>query len=199
MLVRPMSRAPQQRRIATHARLLDAAREIVADSSYGAMRVEEVVLRAGVAKGTFFAHFKDKDALMVALIGEDLERAMAELRAETPQDAQGIVTALAPLIAAVGSEQAVFDVVLRNSGAMTVEDLGPIAQNFLDQIHLFAAWIGPLQGRAYRSDVDPALLGEGIQAFLIQCIAMTFCMVESETPLDARLLAYLDPWLSAPK
>ncbi|MEL6641598.1 MAG: TetR/AcrR family transcriptional regulator [Pseudomonadota bacterium] len=195
-----MSRAPQQRRIATHARLLGSAREIVAASSYAEMRVEEVVLRAGVAKGTFFAHFKDKDALLVVLIGEELERVMTDLvEAPPPEEIESLVTALAPLVSAMGSERTVFDFVVRNSGAMAIEEIGPIAQNFGDQIALFVRWITPLQGTAFRSDVDPALLGEGIQAFLVQCIAMNFCLVESQVALEERLLSYLTPWLSAPQ
>ncbi|MEL6570010.1 MAG: TetR/AcrR family transcriptional regulator [Pseudomonadota bacterium] len=195
-----MSRAPQQRRIATHARLLDSAREIVAASSYAEMRVEEVVLRAGVAKGTFFSHFKDKDALLVVLIGEELERVMSDLVvAPPPEDIESLVAALAPLVAAMGSERTVFDIVVRNSGAMAIEEIGPIAQNFGDQIALFVRWIAPLQGTAFRSDADPALLGEGIQAFLVQCIAMNFCLVESQMALEERLLSYLTPWLSAPQ
>ena len=195
-----MSRAPQQRRLATNARLLDAARAIVATSSYADMRVEEVVLKAGVAKGTFFSHFKDKDAIMVVLIGEDLERAMNEMHAAPrPENVTDLVDALAPLIAIMGSDRVAFDVVVRNSGAMAVEVLGPIAQNFVDQVTLFAAWIAPLQGQIFRADVDAALLGEGIQAFLIQCIAMNFCLVESQTALEDRLLSYLTPWLIAPR
>ena len=194
-----MSRAPQQRRIATHARLLDAAREIVAASSYSDMRVEEVVLRAGVAKGTFFSHFKDKDALLVVLIGEELERVMAEIKAgPRPADVNGVVTALLPLIEVLGAERMVFDVALRNSGALSIEEVGAIGQNFIDQIHLFIDWIAPLQGSVYRSDVEAPLLAEGIQAFLVQCIALNFCMVECQTPLEARLLSYLTPWLNAP-
>lgn len=195
-----MSRAPQQRRLATNARLLDAARAIVAASSYADMRVEEVVLKAGVAKGTFFSHFKDKDAIMVALIGEDLERAMREMHAKpAPESVADLVDALAPLIAIMAADRVAFDVVVRNSGAMAVEALGPIAQNFVDQVTLFVAWIMPLQGRVFRADVDAALLGEGIQAFLIQCIAMNFCLVENQTPLEDRLTAYLTPWLIAPQ
>ena len=195
-----MSRAPQKRRIATHTRLLEAARDIVATSSYADMRVEEVVLRAGVAKGTFFSHFKDKDAVLAALIGEDLSRVMDDLAAvPQPRNVKDLVAALSPLIAAMGAERTVFDVVVRYSGAMAVEEIGPIATVFVDQIELFARWIRPLQGTVYRADTDAELLAEGIQAFLVQCIAMDFCLVESTTPLEERLLSYLVPWLSAPR
>jgi len=195
-----MSRAPQKRRLATNARLLQATRDIVAASSFADMRVEEVVLKAGVAIGTFFSHFKDKDAVMVALVGEDLTAVMDDMKAAPPPtDVPSMVVALAPLVGEIGKERAVFDLIMRHSGAMAVTDIGPIAQNFVDQIHLFAGWIAPQQGKAFRGDTSAALLAEGIQAFLVQCIAMTFCMVESQTAFEDRLRSYLDPWLSPPK
>ena len=76
-----MAKAVQQRTLKTRAKLLDAAQAVVSESGYEAMRVEEVVLRAGTAKGTFFAHFKDKDALMELIIGARLDTYLAELEA----------------------------------------------------------------------------------------------------------------------
>ena len=59
-----MRKPRQKRTLETRARLIAAAEAVVEQSGYEALRVEEVVLRAGVAKGTFFAHFGDKDELM---------------------------------------------------------------------------------------------------------------------------------------
>ncbi|MCJ8335947.1 MAG: TetR/AcrR family transcriptional regulator, partial [Epibacterium sp.] len=47
-----MSRAPQKRRLETRAKLLEVAGEIVSEQGYSGLRVEDVVARAGVAKGT---------------------------------------------------------------------------------------------------------------------------------------------------
>ena len=71
--------AIQQRTLVTRERMLDAARSIVNDVGYEALRVEEVVSKAGVAKGTFFAHFNDKDGLMDLLLGERLNALLDEL------------------------------------------------------------------------------------------------------------------------
>ena len=68
-----MARAVQQRTLKTRARLTDAACQIIAECGYEGLRIEEVVKRAGVAKGTFFAHFHDKDALMDILIGAEID------------------------------------------------------------------------------------------------------------------------------
>ena len=68
-----MARAVQKRTLETRARLIDAAEQIIAESGFEALRVEEVVLRAGTAKGTFFAHFPDKNALMDLLVGARMD------------------------------------------------------------------------------------------------------------------------------
>ncbi|MEM6624872.1 MAG: helix-turn-helix domain-containing protein, partial [Pseudomonadota bacterium] len=76
-----MKRAVQKRTLETRARLIAAAEEIVARDGYEALRVEEVVLRAGVAKGTFFAHFRDKDVLMERLIGPKIDAELDRIAA----------------------------------------------------------------------------------------------------------------------
>lgn len=191
------TRAPQKRRIATRDRLLQAADEIVADEGMEALRVEEVVLRAGVAKGTFFSHFGDKDGLLAVLIGARLEAATDRLRAAPrPTTPEEIAAALGPLMKEMARERIVFDVVLRYSGAAAVTEVGPIAQNFIDQIELLIGWIEPLRGRAIRDDIDTGLLAEGVQAFLIQAIALSFCAIEGCIDREERLRTYLDAWLS---
>jgi AcrR family transcriptional regulator len=79
-----MIRTVQKRTLATRARLIEAATSVVAEKGYEALRVEEVVQRAGVAKGTFFAHFADKDALMDLLIGERIDQFLDELEVALP-------------------------------------------------------------------------------------------------------------------
>jgi AcrR family transcriptional regulator len=55
----------------TRARLLAAARQAFADLGYGRARVEDVVARAGVGHGTFYAYFKNKRAALAALVSEN--------------------------------------------------------------------------------------------------------------------------------
>ena len=50
----------------TRARLLVAARQAFADLGYGRARVEDVVARAGVGHGTFYAYFASKEEAVFA-------------------------------------------------------------------------------------------------------------------------------------
>ena len=55
----------------TRARLLAAARQAFADLGYGRARVEDIVARAGVGHGTFYAYFGNKRAALAALVSEN--------------------------------------------------------------------------------------------------------------------------------
>jgi AcrR family transcriptional regulator len=52
-----------RRKLATRQALLDAAHSLLATRSMDALSVDEIAMRADVAKGTFYNYFSDKDAL----------------------------------------------------------------------------------------------------------------------------------------
>jgi AcrR family transcriptional regulator len=63
--------APQSRKIDAAARreaILDAALTVFAEHGFEAARLEDMAKRAGVAKGTLYLYFKDKEALFEALV-----------------------------------------------------------------------------------------------------------------------------------
>jgi AcrR family transcriptional regulator len=192
-----MIKVKQKRTLATHANLLSAARGVIAKKGYGAMRVEEVVALAGVAKGTFFAHFRDKDALMELLIGDEINRHLDALEnIQGPENVEEIVQSILPLVGFMTSERFVFDVILRHSGAAALETIGPIADTFERQVIVMMPW---LQGSAFRKDIDPVLLAEGIQAFTTQSMALHFCAVNNVTSIEDRLIRYLEAWMLVPR
>ena len=185
-----MNKPIQARTLKTRAKLIDAAKAVVATSGYEGLRVDEVVQRAGVAKGTFFAHFRDKDALMDQLLGAEMDSIFDALDAEpVPDSPEAMADALGPLLAFMTSERYVFDVILRYSGAAGVTEIGPIARTFERQFRLFARWT------AQRDDLPPELLAEGIQAFLIQAMSLQFCALHASSQAQDRLVTYLRAWL----
>ena len=74
------SRKPRRRnKQARPAELLEAAIEVFADQGYAATRIEDVARRAGVAKGTVYVYFKDKEALFQAAVRHLLGPALASI------------------------------------------------------------------------------------------------------------------------
>ena len=57
-------------REATGAAILDAAEEVFADQGLHAAHMNDIAAKAGVAVGTLYNHFKDRDALLAALMRE---------------------------------------------------------------------------------------------------------------------------------
>jgi len=69
----------QERRARTRAILVSAATTLIAERPIEAITVDEIVKEAGVAKGTFYVHFVDMDALIFAVAEEfidDLDQAL---------------------------------------------------------------------------------------------------------------------------
>jgi AcrR family transcriptional regulator len=189
-----MKKAVQQRTLETRSRLTSVADELVAEKGFEALRIEEVVQRAGVAKGTFFAHFKDKDELMDLLIGERINSLLDGMATgPAPRDADQLAQRLMPLVELMSSERYVFDVILRRSGAMAVEEIGPIASTFGRLGELMGQWLA--QG-SFRKDVPLEILVEGVEAFLVQTLALNFCALHKDKTMKARLLPYLRAWLA---
>ena len=189
-----MAKVIQKRTRETRARLSAAAESIIAEGGFEALRVEEVVARAGTAKGTFFAHFKDKDALMEKVIGARIDALLDEMAAKpAPRSIDDIVTALMPLCTFMASERYVFDLIVRYSGVTVIEDVGEIARTFERQQTVFENW---LKAEIIRKDVSVTILAEGIQALYIQTIALHFCAVHAKPIPRERLRIYLTAWLT---
>ncbi len=74
-----MERKPRQaaRSADTTRALLTSARALFGKRGYAAVSMEEVVARAGVTKGAVYHHFRDKRALLAAVVAE-LEAGLAD-------------------------------------------------------------------------------------------------------------------------
>lgn len=189
-----MQKPIQKRTLKTRARLLSAAEDVVQRNGYEALRVEEVVQAAGVAKGTFFAHFHDKDALMEILMGEKLSACFDQAESgPDPKTVSEIIAALEPVHSFMTSERYVFDLLLRYSGATGIAEIGPIAHCFERYFRLVSGW---LEDATVRQDVSHDLLAEGVQAFSIQAMSLQFCALHEAQSFADRLEVYLEAWLT---
>lgn len=189
-----MQRPIQKRTLKTRARLISAAEDVIQKGGYEALRVEEVVQAAGVAKGTFFAHFRDKDALMEILLAEKLNACLDQAEAgKPPKSVPQIIAALESVHSFMTVERYVFDLIIRYSGATAIAEIGPIAYFFERYFRVVMMW---LEDADVRQDVPSELLAEGVQAFAIQAMSLKFCALHASTSFSERLKVYLEAWLT---
>ncbi|MEM0947009.1 MAG: TetR/AcrR family transcriptional regulator [Pseudomonadota bacterium] len=190
-----MARVPQKRRVKTRAKLVAAAGTIVAREGYAALRVEDVVRDAGVAKGTFFSHFEDKDSLLAQLIGEEMHVLLAEAAdSPMPHTIDALCSTLEPLYEYMAQDRFVFDIIMRYSGAAGIEDETEIAINFFRQVALLTRWLDNMAD--VRRDVGTVLLAEGVHAFAINAMSLKFCALHNANSIRDRLRPYIHAWLA---
>ena len=78
-------------------RLFGAAVELLAERGYDGTTVDDIVERAGVAKGTVYYHFRSKADLVAALLDDGLER-LAALFEQEMKGARGPQARLRALV-----------------------------------------------------------------------------------------------------
>ena len=76
----------QRQKQSSREKLLAAAREAFAQSSYAGAAIDDIVKRAGVNRSTFYRHFDSKFAIAKALFDQFWPRLFAEYSAFAPSD-----------------------------------------------------------------------------------------------------------------
>ncbi|MDX6650540.1 MAG: hypothetical protein QOJ97_2491 [Solirubrobacteraceae bacterium] len=71
----------EQTKAANREAILDAARSVFAELGYGTATVRDVVRRTGLAAGTFYNYFPDKESVLRALVEDNATVIRARLRA----------------------------------------------------------------------------------------------------------------------
>lgn len=66
--------SPRKTKAERRRELLDAARDVFVEKGFSAATVDDIVVKAEVARGTFYLYFADKRAVFEALVDEFLER-----------------------------------------------------------------------------------------------------------------------------
>ncbi len=72
-------------------RIIETAADLFGEFGYNDVRMEDIATRAGVAKGTLYLYYKDKDDLFLALILDRMTRLFEQaqaraLRAKQPEE-----------------------------------------------------------------------------------------------------------------
>ncbi|GGG93977.1 TetR family transcriptional regulator [Silvibacterium dinghuense] len=64
----------QERAIQTHQHLINAARRVFARDGFAQARLEDIAALAGKTRGAFYANFRDKEDVFIAIIEDDFNR-----------------------------------------------------------------------------------------------------------------------------
>lgn len=123
-----------------HRRILEAAVRVFARKGFFRSRVSEIAAEAGVADGTIYLYFQNKDDILISLFEETMEQAVAEFR-EALKAADGAASRLAALVRlhleafqANPDLAAVFQVELRRSGRFMRQYRKEGLKHYLDLI-----------------------------------------------------------------
>jgi AcrR family transcriptional regulator len=119
-----------RRRLESRRRLLSAARKQFVERGYHATRPQDIAREAGVAAGTFYLHFKSKEAAFLA-VAED---ARAELYGEYEGG-----------LAGVSGLRARLQVILETLASFGERNPGLLSVAFMDPVS-----IAPEEGEAWR-------------------------------------------------
>ena len=150
------TRVAEQRRVKMRRRLIEAATRVFARQGPEGTVIEHVIEEAGVARGTFYNHFRSIDAL--------LEAAKNELGHEIIQ--------LASASARKNSGDARVQMVQGLKGFIDVARRYPLFLEFLARLGMRGAGPG-----SYVREVTPIYLEEGMKAGL-------FCPIPSQIAID---------------
>jgi AcrR family transcriptional regulator len=125
------SLVPGSRTVSELDELLAAAREVLAQRGYDGLRVEDVLVEAGLSTRAFYRHFAGKDALFLALFEQESMRADLRLRARVDQ-ADGPVEAVREWVTAVLA--VVYQPRLAKRARLFAGERGSLARRFPEEI-----------------------------------------------------------------
>ena len=140
-------------------RILDAAERVFAQRGFFSAKVADIAKEAGVADGTIYLYFKNKDDLLISLFESRMERVNALLgaavaAARTPREKlMAFVKAYVGMIAEQPTAAEVLTIELRQSTKFMREYS---AQRFGELLRLLASVVAEGQATGEWSDTVPA-------------------------------------------
>ena len=124
---------PTGRAALTRQALLDAGRKLFSERAVDAVTIDEIVLAAKVAKGSFYNHFPDRAALVRAVtadIRSGLERAVAKANQGITDPAHRAVRGLCVYLAFAAEQPERAGALMRIQGGHTAMD-APLNQGLV--------------------------------------------------------------------
>lgn len=160
----------EQQREARRAAILEAGRAMVLDEGYERTSVERITARVGIARGTFYLYFEDKEALFAALaeelyspVVEVLEQASVALRGAPTLGAQQLLYLQMSARLASVVEQNQRGVTLHFRERRSAGPAGAIVASWMARIEQLAcAMLADARDRGLIRGVDPYIVALSI-------------------------------------
>jgi AcrR family transcriptional regulator len=174
---------------ATKRKLFDAAMELIGERGFTDASVDEIVDRAGVAKGTVYYHFEGKAELVEALIEDRMQplvvafNTAAENNADDPRAAiDAIVRAELGFLTDRKSFSKLLLTELWRENRLWRDTLVRLRGELMDVIHGVIA--RGIESGAFRTDVDPDF-GASALFGMTATVALDWLAFNPDQPLDA--------------
>jgi len=166
-------------------RILRAAIKVFAKNGFYATRVSEIAKAAGVADGTIYLYFKNKDDVLITIFEDGIQQLLAILRevavSEQPFDER--ITRIIELQLGLLEDQRdlaeVITVNLRQSSTLLKQYAAPL---FMEYIDVIAGLIrdGQKEG-AFRKDINSRVVARSLFGAL-DAILLTWALGEADPP-----------------
>jgi TetR/AcrR family fatty acid metabolism transcriptional regulator len=165
-------------------RILKAAIKVFAKNGFYATRVSEIAKEAGVADGTIYLYFKNKDDVLITIFEDGIQRLLSILRevAESDEPFDRRITRVIELQLGLLEEQRdlaeVITVNLRQSSTLLKQYAAPL---FMQYIEVIAGLIraGQEEG-AFRKELNPRVVARSLFGAL-DAILLTWAVGEGDS------------------
>jgi len=164
-------------------RILRAAIKVFARKGFFAARVSEIAKAAGVADGTIYLYFKNKDDVLVSLFDDRMRKLLAALREEAARDdaterkLTRIIELQLGLLEGHRDLAEVITVNLRQSTRLLKQYAAPL---FVEYLEVIASVVAEGQrAGAIREDIHPLLTARALWGAL-DGIALTWALGGAE-------------------
>ncbi len=146
-----------------HKRILQAATKVFAHNGFYNSKISEIAKEAGVADGTIYLYFKNKDDILISLFEEEMGKAIANMKKEIGKEKNLLEKLKRFAIIQLNSKKdnpdlaAIMEVELRQSSKFMKEYVNI---KFIEYLKILSSIIREGQEEGIiRKDVDPTILG----------------------------------------
>jgi len=145
-----------------HKKILQAAIKVFAHNGFYSSKVSEIAKEAGVADGTIYLYFKNKDDILISLFEEEMENIIENMKEEMDKEEELLSKLKRFAIVQLNSKRdnpdlaAIMEVELRQSSKFMKEYVN---KKFIEYLKIISSIIKDGQQKGIiKKDIDPTIV-----------------------------------------